>query len=74
MIIRVKVKPNAKKNEVKKLEENFYEVRTTVVPEKGKANKKTIELLSKYLKIPKSKIRLVRGETSREKFFEIDEG
>ncbi len=73
MKITVKVKPNAKKNEIKKIKEDYYEIRVTVVPEKGKANKKVIELLSKELKIPKSKIKLVRGETSKEKIFEIEE-
>ncbi len=73
MKIKVKVKPNAKKNEVKKIEEGFYEVRVTVVPEKGKANKKVIELLSKELKVPKSRIKLIRGETSKEKIFEIED-
>ncbi len=73
MKITVKVKPNAKKNEVKKIDENRYEIRVTVVPEKGKANKKVIELLSKELKVPKSKIKLIKGETSKEKIFEIEE-
>ncbi len=73
MIIKVKVKPNAKKNEIKQIEENFYEVRVTVVPEKGKANKKVVELLSKHFDVPKSRIKLVRGETSREKLFEIQD-
>ncbi len=73
MKIKVKVKPNAKKNEVKRIEEDFYEVRVTVVPEKGKANKKVIELLSKELKVPKSRIKLIRGETSKEKIFEIED-
>lgn len=73
MIIKVKVKPNAKKNEIKQIEENFYEVRVTVVPEKGKANKKVVELLSKHFDVPKSRIKLVRGETSREKIFEIQD-
>lgn len=71
MIIRVKVKPNAKKDEVKQLESDYFEVRVTVPPEKGKANSRVIELLSKYLKIPKSKIKLKKGEKSREKVFEI---
>ncbi|WP_029523136.1 DUF167 domain-containing protein [Persephonella sp. KM09-Lau-8] len=73
MIIKVKVKPNAKKNEIKQIEENFYEIRVTVVPEKGKANKKVVELLSDYLNVPKSRIKLIRGETSREKVFEIQD-
>ena len=72
MIVKVKVKPNAKKEEIKELDKDFYEIRVTVVPEKGKANKKVIEILSKHLKVPKSRIKLIRGETSREKLFEID--
>ena len=71
MRIKVKVKPNAKKDEIKKVDTDYYEVRVTVVPEKGKANKRVIEMLSKHFKVPKSKIRLIRGETSREKVFEI---
>ncbi len=73
MKIKVKVKPNASKNEIKEIEKDYFEIRVTVVPEKGKANKKVIELLSKYLKKPKSKIKLIRGETSKEKIFEIEE-
>lgn len=72
MIIKVKVKPNAKKEEIKQIEKDYYEIRVTVVPEKGKANKKVIEILSKQFKVPKSNIRLVKGETSREKIFEIN--
>ncbi len=73
MLIKVKVKPNAKKEEIKKIEEDYYEVRTTAVPEKGKANKRVIEIISKHLKIPKSRIRIVKGETSREKLIEVDD-
>lgn len=71
MIIKVKVKPGASKNEVKKIDENIYEVRTTVIPEKGKANEKVIELLAKFFDVPKSKIEIIRGQTSREKEVKI---
>ena len=71
MRINVKVKPSAGKNEVKKIDESHYEVKVTVPPEKGKANERTIELLAKYFDIPKSKIILVKGDTYREKVFEI---
>lgn len=47
MIVRVKVKPGVSKDEVRKIEECLYEVRTTSLPEKGKANKRVIELLAK---------------------------
>ncbi len=73
MRITVRVKPNAKKDEIKKIDTDYYEVRVTAIPEKGKANKKVVQVLSKHFKIPKSKIRLIRGETSREKVFELSD-
>jgi hypothetical protein len=72
MRINVKVKPSSGRNEIKKIDEIHFEVRVTVPPEKGKANERTIELLEKYFKVPKSKINLIKGETYREKVFEID--
>ena len=72
MRIKVKVKPGASKNEVKKIDENLYEVRTTTIPEKGKANEKVIELLADFFDVPKSRIKIVKGQTSREKEVEVE--
>lgn len=41
----------------------FLKAAVTVVPEKGKANKELIRLLSKELGIAKSQITLISGET-----------
>jgi hypothetical protein len=41
----------------------------TQAPEKGKANKAVIELLSKLLGLRKSQIELLAGETSSQKRF-----
>lgn len=71
MRISVKVKPNARQNSINQVGENIFEVRVTVPPEKGKANKKVIELLAKHFHTAKSNIDLVSGETSKEKVFEI---
>lgn len=49
------------------MEEGKLKIRVTVPPEGGKANKAVIELLSKALKVPKSSIEIVRGDTSRNK-------
>ena len=46
--------------------------RVTAVPEKGKANKALIALLSKALKVTKSAISVASGETSRQKILRID--
>jgi len=42
-------------------------VKVTVVPEKGKANKALLKVLSKYLKIPTRDIELIAGQTDRNK-------
>ena len=71
MKITVKVKPNAGRNEVKRLTENSFEVKVSVAPEKGKANERVRELLAAFLEVSKSRVNLVRGAASREKIFEI---
>jgi uncharacterized protein (TIGR00251 family) len=72
MLIKVKAKPKSKKEGVKKLAENYFEVRVNAPPEKGRANERIRELLAEYFNLPKSKVKLVRGETSKEKVFEIE--
>ena len=71
MLIKVKAKPRSKKEGVKQITKELYEVRVNQPPEKGRANERIKELLAEYFKVPKSKVKLVRGETSKEKIFEI---
>ncbi len=72
MRIKVRVKPNARTNELKEAEPNYFTAKVTSPPEKGKANEKVIELLSKHFKIPKSRINLVSGAAYKEKLFDIN--
>ena len=66
---------HAKENKVEKQQDlfngNSFKVYVTAPPEKGKANKKMIELLSEYFKVPKSQIRILKGEISRNKIVDI---
>ncbi|MBT5820147.1 MAG: DUF167 domain-containing protein [Candidatus Magasanikbacteria bacterium] len=71
-IIEIKVLPKSSKNSVVfDAEKNIYKIKITEVPEKGKANKKVIELLSKYLHTPKTSITIIRGKTSKNKVVKI---
>ena len=54
------------------MEEGRLKIKVTVPPEGGKANQKVVELHSKALKVPKSNIEIVRGETSRIKLVRIE--
>ena len=47
-------------------------VRVTAAPEKGKANKAVIALLSKELGIAKSAFSVIRGETDRNKTLAVE--
>ena len=71
MLINVKVKANARQNSVQKVDENNFVVFTTTTPENGKANKSVVELLSDFFCIAKSKITIIRGQTSKNKVIEI---
>jgi len=67
MRIKVKVKPGSRKNEIKEIEPNYFEIKVTAPAEKGKANEKVIELLSKHFKVPKSRIEIISGAAYKEK-------
>jgi len=72
MNLTIKVQTKAKKNLVSKISENQFKIQTTAVPEKGLANKKIIDLLSEYLKIPKTKLKIISGLTSKNKKIEVN--
>jgi len=72
MLVKVKVFPNSKKQEVIRKTEDSFEVRVKEKPIENKANKSAIELLSLFLKIPKGKIRLIKGSKQKNKIFRIN--
>ncbi|MCX6646575.1 MAG: DUF167 domain-containing protein [bacterium] len=49
------------------IHDGALKIAVTAAPEKGKANKAVINLLSKILKIPKNSISIDSGETSPNK-------
>ncbi len=71
MLIKVKVFPNFKKEEIIKKSEDSFEIKVKEKPISGKANKRVIEILSLYFKTPQSKMRLIKGFKERNKIFEI---
>lgn len=56
-------------------DQDMPEVRvyTKAVPVDGKANKEVISLLAEAMGKPKSRIRIVKGETSNKKVIEVDD-
>ena len=72
MRIVLKIIARAKKEIVEKISENTYRIKVTAPPEKGKANKRVMELLSEELGIKKQDIRIISGATNSRKIIEID--
>jgi uncharacterized protein (TIGR00251 family) len=70
--IDVIAKPKASRNKIEGVHDGALKISVTAAPEKGKANDAIIGLLSKKLKIPKSAITVLRGETSRKKKLRIE--
>lgn len=67
IIIPIKVQPNASKERIVGEYNGQLKIAVTAAPEKGKANKAIIKLLSERLNIKVSSIKVISGETSREK-------
>ncbi|MDG6906573.1 MAG: DUF167 domain-containing protein [Nitrososphaerota archaeon] len=69
--IKVRVTPNARKVEVSRLGDSEFEVKVDARASEGKANKRLIEILSEYFKVSKSRVRILKGQKSREKIIEL---
>ena len=70
-IFNVRVTPHAKQNKIVQ-DNDVFRVYITTATEKGKANNAVIDMLSDYFDVPKTKIKIVKGETSRDKIIRID--
>ena len=55
------------------LDEGGYRASVTAPPEDGKANAAVAELLARALGVAKSRLVLLRGATSRDKLFRLDD-
>ena len=73
MLVTTTLKPNSKhREEVVMGDDGSLMVFTKSPAVEGRANEAATRLLAKYYGVSKSKVRLVRGHTSKHKVFEID--
>jgi len=70
--LNIKVLPRSSKNEVVgQMADGILKVKLTAPPVDGAANEALIELLAEYFDTSKSKIKIVRGLTNKNKTVEI---
>lgn len=76
MKLKIKVIPGAKKEVI--IEEKdesgnlLLKIKTQKPPQDGKANESIISMLADHFKVKKNAIRIISGETSRNKVIEIE--
>lgn len=70
MKIQVKVKPNAKTEEISQKGDNFM-VRVKEPPKEGRANQAVIKLLAEHFGVPQSQVKILSGFKAKNKIIEI---
>lgn len=72
--INLKIIPKSSLNKIVGVDDDgVLKIKLTAPPVDGEANKMLIKFLSKEWNIPKSKIKIVHGETSKNKIIEIED-
>ena len=72
--IKLKIIPRSSRNEIITDENtDILKIKLTAPPVDGEANGELIKFLSKEWDIPKSKIKIIKGERSKHKIIEIEE-
>lgn len=69
--IGVHVTPKSGRDQIAGWRGSELSVRVAAPPEGGKANSAVCVVVAKALGVPKSSVRVVRGETSRHKLIEV---
>ena len=73
MIISIHLKPNSRhREEVVPNDDGSLTVYTKAPAIEGRANVAAAKLLAKHIGVSSSKVKLVRGATSKYKVFEVD--
>lgn len=68
--INVRVTPHARQNKIVNDTDGGIRVYTTAAPTDGDANAAVIKMLAKHLGVPKTSIKIIRGQNSRDKVIE----
>jgi uncharacterized protein (TIGR00251 family) len=68
----LRVSPGAKRSEIVGRHGQVWKVRVAAPAERGRANEAVLELIAETLSLPRSRVRLVAGASSRDKVIEVE--
>ena len=67
VIIRVRAQPGARRNGVTGVREGELCAAVTAPPDRGRANDAIVKVLAESLGVPRSRVKILSGETNRHK-------
>ncbi len=70
-ILKVIVKPRSTETKILEIDEEKIKFGVKAVPRKGKANKELVKAIAELLKIPTSKVEIIKGHKTHEKLVMI---
>lgn len=73
VVLPVRAAPSARRNAICGIHDGMLKISVTAPPEDGRANAAIVKLLAKTLKISKSRIQLISGDTQRHKKFLLED-
>ncbi len=71
-MLTVKLQPGASRDRVVGKIQDEWKLTLTAPPVEGRANRACIDFLARILRVPRSRVLLVRGQTSRRKLIQVE--
>ncbi|QDV77923.1 DUF167 domain-containing protein [Botrimarina mediterranea] len=72
VVIRVRAQPGARRNGVTGVREAELCVAVTAPPDKGRANDAIVKVVAKSIGVPRTRVKILSGETNRHKRLAVD--
>jgi len=72
MYVKVRVYPKSKKEEIKKIKDNRFEIKVKEKAERNMANNRVLEIIAEKFSVDRKKVKIVNGHQSPSKMLSVD--
>ena len=66
-MLACRIAPSSSKNAITEVTKEFVRIKVTAPPVEGRANKELADFLAKFFRLPKSRIKIVKGASGKNK-------
>ena len=72
MYVKVRVYPHSKKEEIKKIKENRFEIKVKEKAERNMANDRVLEIVARQFNVSAKQVRIISGHKSPSKMLSVN--